>query len=181
MAGSPRTALRVLLAFALSGCATTNSAWLSEPEAGMSLGADLVAPLDSHASYAHSQVPPAATSLEPAAENAEAPRTRLQRTLTLSGETSVAEAAPAAATGAPAAPSSVVIVNNYVTTPSYGGPYDGYYPVFHPGHGRVSGDGESRARTRASPPRVQPAQDFPAPPSYGPTFPYKTAPASPWK
>jgi hypothetical protein len=79
---------------------------------------------------------------------------------------------PPAPTGAaPDAPATVQVnVHTYVpvTINNYGG-FD--YAVDH--------DGAPRARTSRTAP-VHPGQDFPTPPSYGPQFPYRTGPASPW-
>ncbi|HEY3497511.1 MAG TPA: hypothetical protein VGK73_22595 [Polyangiaceae bacterium] len=176
MAGSPRFWPHALLALSLAGCATSSAAWLREPEAGMSLGEHLSArleepPLDA-ARAAPLQSEPIALPVESES------RPRLQRTVTLGGEISAAEAraVPAAAPGA--APVQVV-VNNYL--PAYGAPYETYYPAVRPARGRADSESDSRNRARGSAPRVQPGQDFPAPPSYGPSFPYKTAPASPWQ
>jgi hypothetical protein len=170
---------RVLL-FALSGCATTsNSAWLNEPEAGMSLGSEL------SASVAHADRPAYASDVGVERANvgeraADAPRRRLDRTVTLSGATVAAETR-ALADAPAAAPAPVqVTVNNYAAPPAYGGVYDDYYysGARHFGGGPVE---DRPQRVRPTAPNVQPGQDFPAPRSFGPAFPYKTAPASPWQ
>jgi hypothetical protein len=163
---------------ALSGCATSNSAWLSEPEAGMSLGSDLAVPL------AHGDRPTPYATLgvrEPVASGGSAPagsRRRLDRTVTLSGVITSAEV-EATAGAPPATPRVQVTVNNYAAPPAYGGFYDDSYygPLFF--RDGIADDRPERSRPKA--PTVGPGQDFPAPPSYGPPFPFKTAPASPWK
>ena len=111
-----------------------------------------------------------------AAELSEAPpalpsdeRPRLRQTITL-GESyaSVAsESAPAAAPGGSPVPVTVnthvpVTVNNYATY--------GYGPGYRPA---------APAPVRGAVPAT--GEDFPAPPSYGPSFPYRASPASPWR
>lgn len=112
-------------------------------------------------------------NFEPAPSDAPPPRARLSRTVTL-GE--VIEPAPEptapAVAAAPPAPVNVT-VNNYVTAPApvYGGWVE-RAPVRH-------------ASPPAAPPRsagqTTPAQNWPAPRSYGPSFPFKTGPSSPWR
>jgi hypothetical protein len=175
MAARVTTALSSLFLLALSGCATSNAAWLSEPETGMALGPELSKPFEHPRSAASA---PGQANGEPAltaAHDAEAPRPRLARTVTLGGVAADERPAPAAS-GAPGAPVQVT-VNNYVTAPGYAPLYEG--PVYWPSPGRP-GDGDARPRPRPSAPII-PGQDFPAPPAYGPPFPYKTAPASPWR
>jgi hypothetical protein len=114
-----------------------------------------------------SAAPPLGVSL--ADEGAGTARPRLRHSITL-GE-SHAGSPPAPTGAAPDAPATVQVnVHTYVpvTINNYGG-FD--YAVDH--------DGAPRARTSRTAP-VHPGQDFPTPPSYGPQFPYRTGPASPW-
>jgi hypothetical protein len=87
---------------------------------------------------------------------------------------------PSAVPAMPAgAPTTVVVnVNNY-SQPAYA-PYGGYYgafPVAREGRGAHS---PSHA-VQSTPGPVIPGQNWPAAPSYGPSFPYSTSPASPWE
>jgi hypothetical protein len=162
----------------LSGCASaSNAAWLREPEEGLLLR-DGAPNLETSATIAASASPRSAeASVVP---NDARSRPRLRQTVTL-GETiaSAAEPTPAPAPGGNAAPVNVT-VNNYVTAPApaYGG-------WVEPLPGRAA---RSQAATPrgVSPPTTgggasQPAGSWPSPPSYGPAFPFKTGPASPWR
>ena len=157
-------------AFGLAfGCATTQgSSWVSQPEPGPFEGDALAVnaePLvETHRSSFVSEF---------TANDVERPRPRLDHTVTLgeivATDSGRGETSPATGT----APVSVT-VNNYVqATPSY----DGYYavPVY------TRGDGVARPTPHATPAPSHPGQNWPALPSYGPSFPFKTAPASPWR
>jgi hypothetical protein len=101
-----------------------------------------------------------------------APKTgpqRLARTITL-GSVVDTSRAPTPAAPLPG-PAPATLQPNTHVQPSYG--YS-EIPVFAPA-------------PSAPPPResgsssVQPGQDFPAPPSHGPAFPFQSSPASPWE
>ncbi len=63
---------------------------------------------------------------------------------------------------------------------SYWGGYwnSGYY--WGPGRWEGGGTPEDRGTQRSAPQGVHIGQDWPSPPSYGPAFPFGSAPASPW-
>jgi hypothetical protein len=165
-------AVLVPIAFAVGlGCSTTaGSTWVSQPEPGP-FADDELALADQHPDGLDaSKVSTFAPALE--VEGRPQPRPRLDRTVTL-GEVHAgyAERTEKAAPGA--APVSVTI-NNYVTPANN---YDGYYgaPYFV---GDFRRSGAPRPAQPIAP--TQPGQNWPALPSYGPAFPFKTAPASPW-
>jgi len=149
----------------LVGCGATGLDWVGEAHV--------------NARPTHATVTSSSTSLSiPATVDpdsiAEA-RPRLNHTVTL-GEIDVA-AAERTAGDAPAAPPGVsVTVNNYnwagYSTPAYGYPSYGYarfQPSFSPGNA-----------ARSSTAGPQPGQNWPAISDHGPSFPYGSAPASPW-
>ena len=171
-----RVDVAVLVPIALAvglGCSTTaGSTWVSQPEPGPFADDDL-ALADRHLDGLGEST--ASTwNADHEVEGRPHARPRLDRTVTLGeGHTSYAER-PAAQAAPGAAPVSVTI-NNYVGTPN---DYDGYYsaPYF-------AGDFRRSDAPRPGPPIVRPTrpgQSWPALPSYGPAFPFKTAPASPW-
>lgn len=156
--------LLAVLAPALASCATTSGQdWLNSP-------LDEQATSTSERLARESAAPATVPGLQdPSSSNA---RPRLQHTITLGEDYGIASAAPAGA--APGGPSIQVNVNVPVAVNNYGG-YGyglGYY-------GYANGS-PARSGGPAPTPHVQPGQDFPSPPSYGPAFPYRTAPASPW-
>jgi hypothetical protein len=159
-----RTTLSLCL-LGLPGCgsAVSNADWVRAPEPGTLSGNE---PL----SLEHEQTTVTVSDAVPRS----GPQ-RLAHTVTLGS----VEATPQiAAPAAPAGGTTVVVnVNNY-SQPAYA-PYGGYYgalPValsdraLHP-----------PAPARSGPAPVIPGQSWPAAPSYGPSFPYSTSPASPWE
>ena len=156
----------------VAGCGATGLDWVAEAHlesAQQQQRVSAVTPPTSRRAMSDS-IPATA---EP---NPSEPRPRLAHTVTL-GEIDFAASraeAPASRSGA------AVIVNNYtqvnVVTPSYGYGNYGYFrsaPSFSPGAAPVA-----PARFGVSGP--QPGQDWPAVADHGPTFPYSSAPASPW-
>lgn len=149
-----RASLPWLVLSLLSGCASaSNAEWLREPEEGIVLGQR-------------------APNFEPALSDRPPPRARLSRTVTL-GETIAPAPEPSVAAVAGANPAPVnVTVNNYVTAPApvYGGWVD-----------------RAPVRTVVPPPAAPrggqptPGQNWPSAPAYGPSFPFKGGPASPWR
>ena len=113
------------------------------------------------------QTAASATDVNVPAPSESESRPRLRRAITL-GE-SYAGSVATAERSAPGAASVQVNVSTYVpvTVNNYGGGYTSDYSVVAP----------SRASTGTT---LQPGQDFPSPPSYGPAFPYHAGPASPW-
>jgi hypothetical protein len=172
-------ALLGAFAFAVgSGCAATaGSRWVSQPEPGPFVNDDPALAASEQYLGAVDETPTFHAASEGDPDGAQRARPRLDRTVTL-GETSVATSeraeAPRAAGGAPV----TVTINNYVTAPN---PYAGYVAAPFIGDFRPLDDGRGRPQkpTRRPAP-MQPGQNWPALPSYGPTFPFKTAPASPW-
>jgi hypothetical protein len=154
----------------LAACGgAANEAWVREPEGGGSIG-------DEQATLEHD-----ATAPELSSESApQAGPRRLDHTVTL-GEVYMAPPGPGAQGPVAAGPPSVVVnVNNYVTpAPGYG--YAGYGVPVVSGGGFGSGTAPGSSFTRGGGSTVQPGQSFPAPPSYGPQFPYHLSPASPWE
>lgn len=102
-------------------------------------------------------------------------RPRLQHTITLGESYAVASNT---GSGVPAAAGAGTQVNVHtyvpVTLNNYG--YGGLGYVY-------ANDGDDRPPSPARPSQpshLRPGQDFPSPPSYGPSFPFRSAPASPW-
>lgn len=157
---------------ALTGCgaAVSNEAWLREPEPGTLTAAESL-------SVEHDASLAVAT---PGTVSDAAPRTgpqRLDRTITLGA---VEATPPSTVPSAPgAAPTTVVVnVNNY-GAPAYA-PYGGYYGAFPVARSERGAHSPSHA-VQSTPAPVIPGQNWPAAPSYGPSFPYSTSPASPWE
>lgn len=98
---------------------------------------------------------------------------RLSRTVTL-GEIDQ----PTAANSAPVAASNgalSITINNYTqAAPAYVG--YGYAG----GYGAYSGRGSVTNAARGGGSSLQPGQNWPAPADHGTSFPYRSAPASPW-
>jgi hypothetical protein len=160
----------LVASLALAACGgAANEAWVRAPEGGGEIG-------DEQASLEHD-------ALAPELASDSAPRTgprRLDHTVTL-GEVYLAPPAPGAqGAAAQAQPAVTVNVNNYVTpAPAYGYGYVGYGgPVVSRGSGAAAPSSSFTARGSGN---VQPGQSFPAPPSFGPEFPYHLSPASPWE
>ena len=163
----------------LSGCASaSHSAWLREPEEGLFLG-ERMPNLETSVSASDRAAPNRADDAV-VVDEAARPRARLSRTVTL-GETTAPSREPSAgaASEANAAPVNVT-VNNYVTAPA---------PVYYGGWvDRVPARAHGVTPRDVSPPSTAPrggspapAVSWPSPPSYGPSFPFKSGPASPWR
>jgi hypothetical protein len=158
----------------LAACGgAASEAWVRQPEGGGSIGDEQVA-------LEHD-----ATAPELASESApQAGPRRLDHTVTL-GQIYVSPPGPGAQGPVAAGPPSVTVnVNNYVApAPGYGYGY-GYAGYAAPVVSRSGGVGPSSSSftTRGGgAATVQPGQSFPAPPSFGPQFPYHLSPASPWE
>jgi len=168
-------AARVGLLLALAGvgavgCGATGLDWVAESE---------TTPRASDHEYLAAPRAPesgpvtATTEEEPATEG----RPRLSRTLTL-GEIDVA---PVAQGPAPVAGSGVsVTINNYTSVGSSGAGYDGYagfgYARSQPSFSRGAVGGASRSSSSGP----QAGQNWPSVADHGSSFPYRSAPASPW-
>jgi len=163
-----------LALLALSGCGATGLDWVGEAHL------DYSASRSRATSSTHVTPPqafPAAAEQEPATDS----RPRLSRTVTL-GEVEVVGPGAQSRGSAPAAGSGVsVTVNNYNSnhvTPSYGYAGFGYArsaPSFSAGSAFSAGNAQ-----RSSVSGPQPGQDWPAIADHGTSFPYRSAPASPW-
>jgi len=166
-------------AMALSlGCSSTSgSTWVRQPEPGAFANEELTTsphdlePFDQPRTFHH--------VADNEGDLTARSRPRLDRTITL-GEVHAVASEPAEAKEASAAPVSVTI-NNYVAAPTgydggyYGGYYGGYLAA------PIIAGGARPGLPHPAPRTTQPGQDWPKPPSYGPAFPFKTAPASPWR
>jgi hypothetical protein len=168
-------AVRVGLLLALAGvgtlaCGATGLDWVAEPE---------TPPRASDHEYlaaprAPEPSPFTATTEEEAASEA---HPRLSRTVTL-GEIDVA---PVAEGAAPVAGSGVsVTINNYGSAgPGYGGyGYSGFgYARSQPG---FATRGAASGASRSSSSGPQAGQNWPSVADHGSSFPYRSAPSSPW-
>ena len=170
-----RVALGVGALVLVAGCggAASNADWLREPESGAVVG-DAPAALahESSASTAVSDSTYALSELEPTAGHQ-----RLDHTVTL-GE--VIAMPPGAAAANQSGGTTVIVNVNNSMQPAYA-PYSGYGY----GYGSLAwGSGGGRpapAPHQGGSSPVIPGQSWPAAPSYGPSFPYSTSPASPWE
>lgn len=159
-----------------AGCATTGLAWVQEPESGVDLS------------------PPSGDGAKPAAELAAARASgpqavpgavrRIDRTITL-GETTVVPTASSEGRAPQGTSSSPVVVNIYVASAPA--------PIYGPAYGVVSGvssfggAGSVGARSigastvgASTSSSMRPGMDWTPAPSYGPAFPYRMGPSSPW-
>jgi len=165
------------LALSAAGCITTGQAWVQQPENS------LIEP-SSEQRVAAADLEPLSVAqsapLRPPAA-ADAPRPRLSHVVSL-GESVASEAPPPAASPSPSAGAAPVTVNivNYLA-PAYDYGYSA--PPFRQesrlrGHGSAHSRSTAASRSADTPPV---AHDWRAPASYGPIFPYRTSPASPWQ
>ncbi|MEI9948024.1 MAG: hypothetical protein WDO74_03345 [Pseudomonadota bacterium] len=155
-----------------AGCGATGLDWVAEAHLESAHQQRVNAVSVSNSRVAMSGSIPATAEQAPSE-----PRPRLNRTLTL-GEIDVAAASADA--GPAAAPGTSVNVYNYnqvnVVTPAFGYGAFGYartQPGIWPGH-------VPAAPSRSSAPSPQPGQNWPAVADHGPSFPFSSAPASPW-
>jgi hypothetical protein len=158
-----------MFALCATGCATTGLAWVHERESGV----DLTPPEAPSETAPATRVSPPLVE-EPVANRAPA-RPRLDRTITLGGttESSARRYEAPVASGDPRTTIVNVYVNQMPPT-AYGATY---------GYGYASpvliAPPTMSVRTQA-PAALRPGLDWPAVPNYGPAFPYRTGPASPW-
>jgi len=160
------------LAGAITGCATTGLAWVNEPESGVDLSKP--SPIADSAPSAQAD-PSAAIARTEALTEPQGPY-RLDRTVTL-GEVTEAGTAPSQPGPSP----SPMVVNVYVNAPAALPVYAPFYVSstgFRPSSFARDGAGNVRSMTSAG--ALRPGQNWAPPPTYGPMFPYATAPASPW-
>jgi hypothetical protein len=157
---------------AVVGCGATGLDWVAEARL------DSAEPRASvHSATGARWAGPAAIPAAADPELALEAHPRLNRTITL-GEMVVA--APAGATDS-APPGFAVTVNNYnsvnVSTPNNGYGY-GYFAPSRAAQGFSVSPGTMASRASGS--GIQPGQNWPAVSAPGTSFPYRSAPASPW-
>lgn len=167
-----------VLGCTLVGCGATGLAWVDEPEPASGWSG----PEQQH-SVANTPMPVArAESAIPAvAETESAPENhpRLSHTVTLgSVDVPPPNGQPASAYGSNVS----VTINNYGQ--AGGSPYAGYYSGYA-GFAGVRGGGFARVGSVTSASRSgsvspQPGQNWPAVADHGTSFPFRSAPASPW-
>ncbi len=170
--------LLVIAATSLAACATSGHAWVQEPEPGWSAAGNERGYADALAVAS----PNEASLVTP--DPAFAPRPRLARVVSL-GESSTARepsaaAALAAPSAAPAAPTVVVnIVNHAGRGYAPGAVYTSAAPLYR-SH-RVAAPTVTRPSPATPPAKPPLGGDWRTPASYGPMFPYHSAPASSWE
>jgi hypothetical protein len=171
-----RGALVSLALASLAGCggASSNAEWVRTAEAGAVVG-------DAHVAFEHDAsagLGEAATSTDSDELDPSSGRQRLSRTITL-GE--VVAMPPSAAPAAQGSGTTVIVNVTNQTQPAYVPVYGGYgYGYGAVALGSRGGSRPSPSPHAASAPII-PGQSWPAAPSYGPSFPYSTSPASPWQ
>ena len=158
-------ALGALALAAGCGGAASNADWVRTPESG-------AVAADPPVAFEHE------ASSSAALHEVESPsgRQRLDHTVTL-GE--VFALPPTAAPASQNGGSTTVIVNVTNSAPAYV-PYYGGYGYGYGALARSEAGGGSRpspAPHQAGSSTIIPGQSWPAPPSYGPSFPYSTSPA----
>jgi hypothetical protein len=175
---SARVGLTLALGYTLVGCGATGLAWVDEPETASAWSESeqrSMANTPVPPSHEPAQVIPAVADAEPAPESHQ----RLNHTVTL-GEVDVAT--PSAQAAPAYGPNVSVTINNYGQSggPGYAGYYGGYAGF---GVARGSSFGRSSGVTGASRSSgsMQPGQNWPAVSDHGTSFPYRSAPASPWR
>lgn len=157
-----RVSVIVLAAAALGVCgcaATSGSAWVRQPDSG------------AFSVEAHDRV--VGEPLVAESDNLPRARPRLASTITLGEIHATYPEHTSSAPSAERAPVSVTI-NNYVTTIP-----NGYYGTPFVAHHYGDGGARPHPAPRVAP--THPGQDWPAVPNHGTSFPFKTAPASPWR
>jgi len=158
------------------GCGATGLAWVDQPESTTGL----ISAEQQHAAVSRTAPVEAipASADEQAVENHQ----RLDHTITL-GEVDASSSTPdgAAANGQP--PSVSVTINNYGQSgyAPYGGGYYSYGTFARGSRGASFGrSGVTGASRPASSAGVQAGQNWPSIGDHGSSFPYRSAPASPW-
>lgn len=159
--------------FAFSCASTQGSTWVAQPEPGPFEGDELAVALAGRTAQPLANEHRSSLVDDSELEAQDRPRPRLDRTITL-GEIDATESGRRETAPAPAAAPVSVTVNNYVQQqPSY----DGYYAV--PVYSRAGAG--PRPTPHSNPTPTHPGQNWPALPNHGTSFPFKTAPASPWR
>jgi len=170
----------------LSACATTSGqSWVREPvdvnsDTDAAFAARELEPMPEPVTLASA----AAEGSAPTAAN-EGARPRLSHVISL-GQNESGSSPTAVAAGPGAQPGVVVNIVNYGSTPYASGYYGygyGYAPIYRAARGAppsastLPSGGTASTRSGGTPTL---GGDWGPAPSYGPTFPWRTAPASPW-
>jgi hypothetical protein len=182
--GFARAGLSLVLGCTLVGCGATGLAWVDEPEPASGWSESEQRP----GSVANTPMPPgrseaaipAVADAQPVPESHQ----RLNHTITLGA---VDVPPPSAAPTSPYGPSVSVTINNYgqqgASSPYYAGYYAGRTGFASArgtrGSSFVAGESVTSA-SRASSSTMQAGQNWPAVADHGSSFPYRSAPASPW-
>ena len=160
------------VSLALGGCGATGLDWAAE--APLEPSSERMAESRINPSAAGPASIPVSTDPDPTADA----RPRLSHTVTLGEVNAVPPVARA-----PAIPTGTgvsVTVNNYNSVsrvvPAYGSSGVGYGSVTR----SVSVGNAPRSGSSSTALALQPGQNWPAVPDYGSSFPYRSAPASPW-
>jgi hypothetical protein len=176
--GSVRVSLTLALGSALVGCGATGLDWVDQPETASGWSAPEQRSLANvPVSNAPAAPIPALAEADPPPENHQ----RLNHTVTL-GEVDEAASTEQAPPGY--GPPVSVTINNYGPTGASAPAY-GYYSGYT-GFGVVRGGSFARSgsrvtpTSRAAPSSMQPGQNWPSVADHGSSFPYRSAPASPW-
>lgn len=174
-----RVGLTLVLGYTLVGCGATGLAWVDEPEPASGWSESE----QQQHSLANTPMPAArAESAIPAVADAEstpANHQRLSHTVTLG---SIDVPPPSGQTASAYGPNVSVTINNYGQAGA--SPYAGYYAGYA-GFASARGSGFTRVgsvtpASRSGFSSPQPGQNWPAVADHGTSFPYRSAPASPW-
>jgi hypothetical protein len=170
-----------LAASALAGCTKTGLAWVNEPESGVDL--EPPSPRSPNESIPRPADPaeaarPAAQVVDPGVPDN---RPRLDRTITLGGESAFGAREERTSAETSSGPTNVVNVYVMPSAPSfaYGSSYGGFYAPR--GGAFLPAQTIGSARAPAAPAALRPGLDWPSVPNHGPAFPYRMGPASPWE
>jgi hypothetical protein len=160
------------IASSAAGCATTGLGWVNEPESGVDLSPPAQTTRVETGNYRTMNAAlPRETYAQPRPES----RPRLDHSVTL-GEVTTFDARPPD----PVAGTSTPTVVNVYVTPSAQPGYVGYGSGFGLGAPIFTG-ARTAVPIATSSTTMRPGLDWPAVPSHGPTFPYRTAPAPMWE
>jgi hypothetical protein len=162
------------------GCTKTGLAWVHEPESGV----DLSPPADARPESPQSARSGARQANENLALTADVedaqPARRLDHTITLGETVGASGMTDDVATRQGGQAPVVINIYNYVGAPqpvyapSYG------YGVGYPVVGARSIGARAVTVQPGSTGTIRPGMDWAPPPSYGPAFPYRMGPSSPW-
>jgi hypothetical protein len=179
LGSAANASLALVLGWTFVGCGVTGLTWVDEPEPASAWAGSQPYSLGSTpASRASSATIPARTEAAAAREN----HPRLNHTVTL-GEVYVAAPEEEHATS-PFGPPVSVTINNYgppgAAVPIYSGYYSGFVGFAGAGSRLPPSEGAVIRASRSAPSSMQPGQNWPAVFDHGSSFPYRSAPASPW-